>query len=72
MPRVNSSAVEEIDYVAKTRTLDVQFTGGKRYSYLKVPPKEYEDLLVASSIGEYVNRRIKPRYDFRRSRPQKA
>lgn len=66
MPKVSSSAVEEVDYAPSARVLDIKYKGGERYSYLKVPRREYEALLAAPSIGAFVNQRIKPNYAFRR------
>lgn len=59
---VESSAIESVGYDARTRTLEVEFVGGGVYRYLGVPPREHETLMRAGSLGEYVNRRIKPRY----------
>jgi lysyl-tRNA synthetase class 2 len=63
---VESSAVESVGYDAVTRTLEVEYAGGAVYRYVGVPPRAYDLLLRADSIGAYVNRRIKPYYRFRR------
>ena len=34
------------------------------YAYKKVPPKEFQNFLNAESKGTYINRYIKPVYDF--------
>jgi hypothetical protein len=34
------------------------------YEYRKVPPREFKGFLNAESKGTYINRRIKPAYDF--------
>jgi hypothetical protein len=34
------------------------------YAYKKVPPKEFQNFLNAESKGTYINRYIKPIYDF--------
>jgi hypothetical protein len=65
MPRVDSSAVERVEYTPEERILDIWYTGGGRYAYLDVPPALYEELLGASSIGAFVNQRIKDHFAFR-------
>ena len=64
MPRLSSSAVERARYDEESRTLDIWYSGGDRYSYLDVPREAYDALLAAPSIGAFVNREIKPRYRF--------
>jgi hypothetical protein len=59
---VESSAIAGVGYDARRRTLELEYTSGAVYRYLGVPPREYETLLHAESLGAYVNRRIKPRY----------
>jgi len=59
---VESSAIESVGYDPRTRTLEVEFASGSVYRYLGVPPREYETLRAAGSLGAYVNGRIKPRY----------
>jgi hypothetical protein len=63
---VESSAIESIGYDARSRTLEVEYAGGRVYHYLGVPPGAYELLLRAESHGAFVNRRIKPFYRCRR------
>lgn len=57
-----------IDYSIKNAILEVEFTGGKVYHYLKVEPpvwEEYKELILSGgSSGEFVNRKIKPKYAF--------
>ena len=63
MISVNSTAIARVDYVASTRTLRLEYTSGRIYVYFEVPPQVYEQLLAADSVGEFVNREIKPRFD---------
>jgi hypothetical protein len=65
-----STAVERARYHPESRTLDIWYVGGDRYSYFDVPPKTFEQLCSAPSAGEFVNRRIKPahRYELERRR----
>ena len=62
MPLVDSSAVERVDYTPASRTLDIWYSGGGLYRYLDVPQELYDNLLVAPSIGAFVNQRIKPHF----------
>lgn len=64
MPKVESSAVDRVEYDAARRTLDIWYSGGERYSYSDVPGDKYDALLVAASIGAYVNAEIKPHHRF--------
>ena len=70
----DSTAVERARYDEASRTLDLWYVGGDRYSYLGVPPDVYEALVTAASAGAFVNERIKPNYrhqieERRRFRP---
>lgn len=48
-----------VDYDDDARELDIMFTTGKIYRYLKVPREIYDDLLDAESKGEFFNQNIK-------------
>ncbi|MGW4928262.1 KTSC domain-containing protein [Agromyces sp. NPDC004153] len=65
MELVQSSNVEAIGYDADSSELWVQYWGGKTYIYDNVPDSTYHELIGASSIGSYMNRQIKPNYQFR-------
>ena len=68
----DSSAIDRATYDPGRQLLDIWYNGGDRYSYFGVPPDIYEQLRVAPSAGEFVNRCIKPFYrceiDARRAR----
>ena len=53
--RLGSSALEAITYDETQRTLDVEFRGGGKYRYLKVPVSVYRVLLKAQSAGAFWN-----------------
>jgi hypothetical protein len=67
---VRSSAVRSIGYDAEDWVLQVEFDGGKVYNYFRVPPDEYAKLMGAESIGTYVNREVKPYYDYEEATEQ--
>jgi len=64
MPKVSSSAVERVAYDPVSRTLDIWYKGGDRYSYFEVPRETYEALLTAESIGAFVNLTVKPHFGY--------
>jgi hypothetical protein len=61
---VKSTAVRTMGYDENEWVLQVEFSNGKLYNYFRVPPHEYRSLLEAGSKGEYVNRQIKPYYEY--------
>lgn len=71
MPAVDSSAIDRVEYDGGKRRLDIWFVDSGGYSYRDVPATIYEDLLAASSKGEYFNDHIKDRYEFVRHRARR-
>lgn len=63
-----SSVVAAIRYDEKTSKLRVIFQSGNIYDYLKVPEKVYDEMRKASSKGEFLNKEIKPNYEFEKIR----
>ena len=61
---VDSRAIDRVSY--EDGELFVQWKGGGTYVYSIVPEHKFEELLRADSIGEYVNREIKPYYEHRK------
>jgi len=59
-----SSVVATIRYDAITSTLRVVYVSGSVYDYKQVPEKIYKDMRTASSKGEFLNKHIKPNYEF--------
>ena len=59
-----STAIGRVRYDPASRCLDIWYRGGDPYQHLGVPFRCYEALLAAASAGEFVNREIKPRFDF--------
>jgi len=60
---VESSSVRSIGYDPATFELEIEFNSGRAYRYQQVPPAAYRLLLRAPSIGEFVNKQIKPRFE---------
>jgi len=63
---VTSKNIAEIGYDQPSLTLEVLFHNGDIYQYFDIPKQEYENLLGAASIGEYLNRHIKGKYRYAR------
>lgn len=59
-----STAITRAAYHPDRAMLDVWYEGGDRYSYFRVPLRIYRQLCVAPSAGEFVNREIKPNYEY--------
>jgi len=64
---VTSSSVERIAYDAPSMTLSVEFKHGGVYQYFDVPETIFNELLQASSIGQYLAQHIKPAYRYARA-----
>lgn len=60
----NSSTVSETSYKESTSELVVQFKNGKNYCYQSVPKEVWEELLQAESIGSFLAKNIKGKYQF--------
>lgn len=63
---VVSSNVAAIGYDVKWMVLTVQFKNGGTYEYQGVPPSVYEALRTAESIGGYLAKHIKPKFEAKR------
>jgi hypothetical protein len=59
-----SSVVAAIRYDANTFTLRVIYVSGSVYDYKDVPEKVYKEMKEAFSKGEFLNKHIKPKYEF--------
>jgi hypothetical protein len=59
-----SSVVGAIRYDAKASTLRVVYVSGSVYDYKHVPEKVYKEMRTTSSKGEFLNKHIKPNYEF--------
>lgn len=63
---VDSSSIRRVGYEEDRKILYVQFIDGDLYEYFDVPVGDFIHLLQAESIGWFVNKRIKPYYDYRK------
>jgi len=63
-----SSVVAAIRYDEKTSRLRVIFQSGSIYDYLKVPATVYNEMKTAFSKGEFLNKHIKPVYEYEKIR----
>ncbi|RJP47510.1 MAG: KTSC domain-containing protein [Desulfobacteraceae bacterium] len=61
---VQSSNVASVGYDSDSLTLEVEFTNGTVYQYFDVPTLEYENLIIAESVGSYLNQNIKYNYRY--------
>jgi hypothetical protein len=59
---VNSSAIVSVGYDAEKQHMQVEFNGGRTYTYQDVPESAHEDLINADSIGKHFNQHISGRY----------
>jgi hypothetical protein len=60
---VESSSVSAVGYDPAAFELEVEFRNGRVYRYQQVPIAAFRLLLQAPSIGEFVNKQIKPRFE---------
>jgi hypothetical protein len=63
---VQSEMLDLVGYDARAQTLEVVFNSGDHYRYFEVPRDEYEGLMTAESIGQYMHNHIIGHYDYER------
>ena len=63
---VQSEMLDLVGYDPRAQILEVGFNTGDRYRYFEVPPDEYEGLMTADSIGQYMHKHIIGHYDYER------
>ena len=63
---VSSSNISSIGHDSSSNTLEVEFHDGSIYQYYGVPESEYNELMNASSHGQYLNEYIKGKYSYRK------
>lgn len=64
---IESSNLASIGYDSENEILEVEFKHGGVYQYFDVPENVYEELIDASSHGQYFDRNIKKAgYEFQK------
>ncbi len=63
---VDSTSVASVGYDPGAHVLEIEFRGGRVYRYLEVPEAVHRLLLRAPSIGDFVNRVVKPKFSAER------
>ncbi len=66
--QVNSSNIKSIGYDAQSATLEVEFTSSDVYQYFNVPDHLYQQFLIASSYGQFLNDNIRYNYRYQKIR----
>jgi len=61
---VTSSNIASIGYDADSQTLEIEFLNGGVYQYFDVPQYVHEELMNASSHGQYLAQNIKGVYRY--------
>jgi hypothetical protein len=64
VPVTGSSNVEAFSYDLLSETMYVQYKGGKRYEYYKVPALVFLDLVVAESKGKFLAAHVKGKFEY--------
>ncbi len=60
---VDSSNLASVGYDAQTQTLEIEFNHGGVYQYYNVPKSMYDNLMNASSHGQYFSTNIRNDYE---------
>lgn len=63
---VQSEMLDAVGYDEESQILEVIFNTGDRYQYKNVPSFEYEGLMGAESIGQYMHKHIINHYPYDR------
>ena len=61
---VSSSNVTSVGYDPNTLTLEVEFKDGTVYQYFDVPETVYQELMRASSVGQFMHTNIRNNYRY--------
>ncbi len=57
-----SRGVRSVAYDRDRQLLDVEFASREAYRYEGVEPEEFMAMMTSGSLGQYVNREIKPNH----------
>ena len=66
MTALDSEAIADLRYEARSRWLFVQFTSGDWYAYLDVAPEVFTAFEAAPSKGRFFQAQVRDRYAFAR------
>lgn len=61
---VTSSNIVSVGYDPATLTLEVEFKGDSVYQYFDVPEAVHQELMQASSIGQFMHTSIRNNYRY--------
>ena len=61
---VSSSNLTSVGYDTERKILEIEFNSGGIYQYFDVPENIHDDLMNASSHGEYFHANIKKYYRY--------
>ena len=64
--RVNSSKLRSVGYDEKTQTLEIEFSNGQVYQYVKVYPEVYRRFMAAPNPTAFYEDKIAEDYTGRR------
>lgn len=67
--KVTSSHIESVGHDPRTETLRITYKTGDAYDYQPVPAEVYGAILAAESVGQIVNKVIKPNYEGKKVEP---
>ena len=65
--RVNSSKLRSVGYDEKSRTLEVEMSGGQVYQYVGVYPEVYRRFMAAPNPTSFFNDVIEEQYSGKRA-----
>ena len=63
---VSSSNLNSVGYDVPSLTLEVEFKDGALYQYFDVPASVHQELVTASSVGQYFSKNIRNSYRYAR------
>lgn len=63
---VISSNVASVGYDEKSETLEIEFNNGTIYQYYNVPKPIYDEMMLSTSKGMFLNRQIKSNFPYSR------
>ncbi len=61
---VYSTAISTMTYFKVLKSLNVEFTNGRLYTYKNVPLKSFKKLKNSRSVGRHFNKNIRNNYEL--------